>query len=223
MLLFADPTYKCRARSGLPKYLVILIYNLLHPVLSGAISASVSDEEVIDKYMVTQDTQYFNVLYDRYSDKVYAKCISMLRDEMMAEDAVQDIFMKVLLSLSKFKQNSRFSTWLYSISYNFCIDVIRRKKKQNMYITDMDDMSNLEGVVDDEDDSDILETNVRQMKVVLEQMKASDKAVLLMKYQDDMSIKDMTYVLDKTESAVKMKIKRAKEKFRMHHKELYTV
>lgn len=200
-----------------------MIYNLLHPVLSGAISASVSDEEVIDKYMVTQDTQYFNVLYDRYSDKVYAKCISMLRDEMMAEDAVQDIFMKVLLSLSKFKQNSRFSTWLYSISYNFCIDVIRRKKKQNMYITDMDDMSNLEGVVDDEDDSDILETNVRQMKVVLEQMKASDKAVLLMKYQDDMSIKDMTYVLDKTESAVKMKIKRAKEKFRMHHKELYTV
>ena len=172
-------------------------------------------------YLESQNTAYFNVLYDRYSDKVFAKCVSMLKDEMRAEDAVQDIFMKVLLNLSKFKMNARFSTWLYAIAYNFCIDKIRRRRKERDIVTDVEDINNYEGYVDDDDDRDILETNVVQMKHILEQMKVSDKAVLFMKYQDDMSIKEMTEVLDLSESAIKMKIKRAKEKFRKQYSLLY--
>lgn len=197
-----------------------MILNLLNPILSGAVDKTASDEEIVRKYLSSQNTSYFNILYDRYTNKVYAKCISMLKDEMMAEDAVQDIFMKVLLNLSKFKENSRFSTWLYSITYNFCIDKIRRRKKEREYITAVEDIQNLDGI-DDEEDNDILETNVLQMKVVLEKMKATDRAMLLMKYQDDLSIKDMTLILDKSESAVKMSLKRAKEKFRKQYKLLY--
>ena len=198
-----------------------MIFNLLNPVLSGAVDAASSDEDLVNLYLESQNTAYFNVLYDRYSDKVFAKCISMLKDESTAEDAVQDIFMKVLLNLSKFKMNARFSTWLYSISYNFCIDKIRRRKKERDLVTDVDDINNYEGVVDEDDDSDILETNVVQMKHILEQMKVSDKAVLFMKYQDDLSIKEMTEILNLSESAIKMKIKRAKEKFRKKYTLLY--
>lgn len=194
-----------------------MILNLLNPVVSGAIDATISDEELIQKYLATQKTRYFNVLYDRYTNKVYAKCISMLKDETQAEDAVQEIFMKVLLSVSKFKQESKFSTWLYSVTYNYCIDLIRRRKKKQSKEIEVDDMGNLEGVPDDNNDSDILETHVAQMKIILDTLREDDKAVLLMKYMDDMSIKDMTDVLDQTESAVKMRIKRAKEKFRRQY------
>jgi RNA polymerase sigma-70 factor (ECF subfamily) len=144
----------------------------------------------------------------------------MLKDQMMAEDAVQDIFMKVLLNLSKFKADSKFSTWLYSITYNFCIDKIRRRKKERSMVTDVEDMGNL-NVPEEEDDRDIIETNVKQMKHILDTMKVKDKAILLMKYQDEMSIRDMTLVLEKSESAIKMSIKRAKEKFREQYKLLY--
>lgn len=194
-----------------------MILNLLNPIVSGAIDATISDEELIQKYLASQKTKYFNVLYDRYNNKVYAKCISMLKEETQAEDAVQEIFIKVLLSVSKFKQESKFSTWLYSVTYNYCIDLIRRRKKKKLNEIEVDDLGNLEGVPDNDNDSDILETHVTQMKIILDTLREDDKAVLLMKYMDDMSIKDMTEVLEQTESAVKMRIKRAKEKFRRQY------
>lgn len=198
-----------------------MILNLLHPIVSGSVSSSLSDEDLIEKYKASQQTAFFDVLYERYSDKVYAKCISMLKDNGLAEDAVQDIFMKVLLSISKFRGASKFSTWLYSITYNFCIDKIRRRNKRRSLVKEVDDIGNLDGVSEDAGDGELLETSVRQMKAVLDKLKAGDKAVLLMKYQDEMTIKDMTLVLDMSESAIKMKIKRAKERFKREHRVLF--
>jgi RNA polymerase sigma factor (sigma-70 family) len=169
-----------------------------------------SDEEAVSLYLDTQNVNYFNLLYDRYNEKVYAKCISMLKEEELAEDAVQEIFVKVLLNFSKFSNKSKFSTWLYSITFNYCIDAIRKKQKGNEVAFD-------DGRMDIEDDSlfeaEIMEVSVIRLKEVLDDMNADDKSVLLMKYQDDMSIRDMAEVLNKSESAIKMQILRAKERF----------
>lgn len=197
-----------------------MIINLLNPVISGATSKSISDEEAIEAYLETQNVNYFNILYDRYSKKVFGKCYSLLKSEAKAEDAVQEIFVKVLLNLSKFSGRSKFSTWLYSITYNFCIDVIRKNKK-NVGVL-VDDMGIYGEVIEDEiEDSEIMETNVLRLKEVLNVLPSGDKAILLMKYQDEFSIKEICRIIDKSESAVKMKIKRAKEKFIKTYKELY--
>ncbi|MEM9548414.1 MAG: RNA polymerase sigma factor [Bacteroidota bacterium] len=197
-----------------------MIINLLNPVISGAASKSISDEEAIELYLETQNTSYFNILYERYSQKVFGKCYSLLKSEAKAEDAAQEIFVKVLLNLSKFSGKSKFSTWLYSITYNFCIDAIRKNKK-NVGVL-VDDIGRYgEEVEDDIDDSEIMETNVMRLKEVLNIIPAGDKAILLMKYQDEFSIKEICNIIDKSESAVKMKIKRAKEKFLKTYRELY--
>lgn len=179
-----------------------------------------TDEEAIALYLETQNANYFNILYDRYSSKVFGKCFSLLKSESRAQDAAQEIFVKVLLNLSKFSGKSKFSTWLYSITYNFCIDMIRKNKK-NIGVL-VDDISAYgDEVVDEIDDSEIMEKNVVRLKKVLDEIPAGDKAILLMKYQDDFSIKDICGILNKSESAVKMKIKRAKEKFVKTYKALY--
>jgi RNA polymerase sigma-70 factor (ECF subfamily) len=197
-----------------------LIINLLNPVISGAASKSISDEEAIEAYLESQNSNYFDILYDRYSRKVFGKCYSLLKSEAKAEDAAQEIFVKVLLNLSKFTGRSKFSTWLYSITYNFCIDTIRKNKK-NVGVL-VDDMGIYGEHVEEEiDDSELLETNVFRLKEVLNIIPAGDKAILLMKYQDEFSIKEICGIIDKSESAVKMKIKRAKEKFIKTYKELY--
>lgn len=61
-----------------------------------------SDEELIRHYLETQDSGYFDQLYEKYSTKVFSKCISLLKDEGRAQDATQDIFLKIFLNLSKF-------------------------------------------------------------------------------------------------------------------------
>lgn len=84
--------------------------NLLFPLLNTDISSDVSDEEVVRLYLETQNVAYFNILYDRYSGKIFAKCLSLLKSESEAQDATQDVLMKILLNLSKFGGKSRFST-----------------------------------------------------------------------------------------------------------------
>lgn len=211
--------YECPKRCYETRTPVII--NLLNPVISGAVNSALSDEELIELYLQNQKVQYFNVLYDRYSRKVFGKCYSILKSEAKAEDASQEVFMKVLLNLSKFSGRSKFSSWLYSITYNFCIDTIRREKKQvGELVEDINQLG--DGLEDTIEDSAIMETNVARLRVVLDKLHAGDKAILLMKYLEDFSIKEICDVLNKSESAVKMKIKRAKEKFVIIYKEVYS-
>jgi RNA polymerase sigma factor (sigma-70 family) len=170
-----------------------------------------SDSEIVREYLRTQNSSYFSMLYRKYSGKVYGKCISILKQEDEARDAVQDIFVKIMLNLGNFGEKSQFSTWIYSITYNFCIDVIRKKKKDKTLFSE--DIERAPDVAADEvPDQYLLEMDMKYLKQVLEELPTGDKMILLMKYQDDMSIKEIADILDKTESAIKMKIKRAKHK-----------
>jgi RNA polymerase sigma factor (sigma-70 family) len=170
-----------------------------------------SDSEIVREYLHTQNSSYFSMLYRKYSGKVYGKCISILKHEDEARDAVQDIFVKIMLNLGNFGEKSQFSTWIYSITYNFCIDVIRKKKKdKTLFSEDIERAPDV--AADDVPDEYLLEMDMKYLKQVLEELPTGDKMILLMKYQDDMSIKEIADILDKTESAIKMKIKRAKHK-----------
>jgi RNA polymerase sigma factor (sigma-70 family) len=179
--------------------------------LSAACHRGMEDLEIILTYLDTQAEPCFTLIYNRYSAKVYAKCLSLLKNEALARDATQEIFTKIFLNLARFGQRSRFSTWVYSITYNYCIDFLRKQqKKQALFSDELDDPPDL---ADQEvPDYQLLEMEVQLLKKVLDDIPAGDKAVLLMKYQDDMSIRDMAEVLDKSESAIKMKLKRAKAK-----------
>jgi RNA polymerase sigma-70 factor (ECF subfamily) len=178
------------------------------------------DLEVIHSFLEHQASRCFDLLYERYSQKIYAKCISLLKSEALAKDATQEIFVKIFLNLSRFGEKSRFSTWVYSITYNYCIDYLRRKKKHQALFSD--ELENAPDIADDEvSDKVILEMEISKLKVVMDEIPAGDKAILLMKYQDGMSIKEIAEILDKTESAIKMKIKRAKAKAQKVKNELF--
>jgi len=179
----------------------------------------ISDLEVIERYLNTRDSSYFGILYKRYSSKVYAKCISLLKDEARAEDAAQEIFTKIYLNLAKFTGKSKFSTWIYSITYNYCIDVIRKNKKNKNVFSD--EMERAPDVIDDVEDQELLLMRVDRLKIVLDKIPAGDRAILLMKYNEDFSIIEIAETLDKSESAVKMKIMRAKQKAKAVYNDLF--
>ncbi len=177
------------------------------------------DIDLIRRYLATKETRHFTLLYRRYSGKVYGECISLLREEHLARDAAQDIFMKIFLNLGQFGEQAKFSTWVYSITYNYCIDVLRKKKKTGDIFSD--DMERLPDVLEEVHDEALLTMQSDRLRVVLDNIPIGDKAILLMKYQDDLQIKDIAKMLNKTESAIKMKIKRAKHKAQMIYDDLY--
>lgn len=187
----------------------------LFGLLSKSNRKTLTDEEVVKEYLMTSNNYYFEILYKRYSSKVFGKCLTLLRDDFKAQDATQDIMMKILLNLSKFGGKSKFSTWIYSITYNFCIDQIRKSKKDKSDL--VENLNELADIEDEVSDKLLLEVKLDQLKVICDELPIADKSILMMKYMDNMSIKDISEIIDKTESAVKMKIKRAKEKFIRRH------
>lgn len=156
------------------------------------------------------------MLYARYSDKVYAKCLYMLKDEVRAQDLAQEIFLKVYLYLPKFVAKSSFSTWLYSITYNQCIDAIRKAKKERSIFVITAEFT--KEFFTTESDQDIYkELKLDQLEDIINRLPIKDKALILMKYKQEMSVRDIAEALGKTESAVKMSLKRAKDKARANY------
>jgi RNA polymerase sigma-70 factor (ECF subfamily) len=195
--------------------------NLLNAVICGVIRPDITDEEIVVEYLKTQNMRYFDILYNRYSGKVLAKCKTILKDSDVAKDLMQDIFMKVLTSIASFKSQSKFSTWLYSITYNTCIDETRRLKK---YTFEKDDI--LSKLADEDlnekiDEEIIFSLKVTQIEKILGMINVEDKSILLMKYTDDLPINEISSILNKSESAIKMKLLRARERFLKTYKQEY--
>ncbi|GLU57080.1 RNA polymerase sigma factor [Dyadobacter frigoris] len=171
-----------------------------------------TDEDLVKLYVQTQRNSYFEKLYERYATRVYQKCLFFVKDSAKAEDLTHDIFFKLILRLSTFREDAKFSTWLYSITYNHCMDQLRSYKRSGEISYD----ESVE-VADDTDlntlfDHDDVET--RKFQHAMDQLNVDEKGLLLMKYADELSIRDIAEILKVTESSVKMRLLRTKEKFR---------
>jgi RNA polymerase sigma-70 factor (ECF subfamily) len=174
---------------------------------------NLSDEDLVKAIVKKNDTLLFGILYDRFDKLVYNKCRGFSRSDDEAEDLTQDIFLKLFVKLNTFKGRSKFSTWLYAFTYNHCVNYVNRStaKKIEKQSVDADNLKDDYYDSDDNDDS-IRNLKVEKLKEALEKISPEEKMILLLKYQDSLSIKDLTGVLDIGESAVKMRLKRAKEK-----------
>jgi len=173
----------------------------------------ISDEVLVEAIVNTNNTLLFETLYDRYAGLVYNKCYGFAKDGDEAKDLTQDVFLKLFVKLASFKGKSKFSTWLYAFTYNHCVNYVTRNtaKKFEKQSVDYKDIENLSDDYD-EDDPSFLNMKVEKLKVALELISPEEKMILLLKYQDYLSIKEIESALGIGESAVKMRIKRAKDK-----------
>ena len=172
-----------------------------------------SDEDLVKAIVSSNDTLLFEILYDRYDKVVYNKCYGFSKSEDEAEDLTQDIFLKLFVKLKTFKGKSKFSTWLYAFTYNHCVNYVNRStakkiEKQSVGTENIEDKYYNPEV----DDKSINLLRVEKLNEALEQISPEEKMILLLKYQDNLSIKELTEAFDIGESAVKMRLKRAKEK-----------
>ncbi|MPR33844.1 sigma-70 family RNA polymerase sigma factor [Cytophagaceae bacterium SJW1-29] len=176
-----------------------------------------SDEELVHRFIITQRNLFFEELYRRYADKVYRKCLSFVKDSARAEDFTHDIFLKLILKLGTYKEDARFSTWLYSITYNYCMDQLRiNKKRSEVYAEEeleIPDDTNLDMAFEEPD------VEIRRLNEALNYLHTEEKGILMMKYQDDLSIREIAQAFRITESAVKMRLLRSREKLRTRYLE----
>jgi RNA polymerase sigma factor (sigma-70 family) len=166
-----------------------------------------SDEEIVHLIMNSGNQELFEVLYSRYFKKVKDKCYSFLKDSKQAEEFANDILTKAYEKIPGFKGNSSFSSWLYSITYNYCIDYLRVKKK--LHYPNWNSSNEIPEIID-ETEADFEEANYENLLTILELVHPEEKVLLLMKYQENHPIKHIAKTLRISEDAVKMRLKRAR-------------
>lgn len=91
--------------------------------------ARLSDSELIERYRYSYDNAYIGELYQRYSHMLFGVCLKYLKDEEKSKDVVMDVFEKVLKDLKKHDVKN-FRTWVYSVTKNECLMLLRSTKRK---------------------------------------------------------------------------------------------
>lgn len=170
---------------------------------------TISDFDIIQRIVKGNEKHLFSVIYDRYAKLIYNRCYGFASTNAEAKDLTQDVFVKAYLKLNTFTENISFKSWFYTLAYRFCVNYVNRNKEKKIehFSKDIDEVNELDFNVDDED---IYSMEVERLKKALNLISPDNKMILLLKYQDDVSIKELALSLDISESAVKMRLKRAK-------------
>lgn len=163
--------------------------------------------------------QLLNELYNRYAGKIYYKCLSMVKDGTLAQDLAHDVFIKVVTNLHKYKGTADLSFWIYAITYNHCVNHLRKARRLRF--------DPIEETAEPADDGEheltekiVRDLKLTQLKRLIRMLKPDEEVILLMRYQDGMSIKQIARILELGESAVKMRLKRVRNRLAEGYNEL---
>jgi len=154
---------------------------------------------------------YFAFLVEKYQDKAYNLCYKILRNKEEARDSAQEAFIKAYEALPGFRLDSAFSTWFYRIIYNTCISKIRKERFNTGFEPEdavWNDFSN--------DNEAISNLNVEDMRKLLKGAYAvlnPDEIFLAEQfYREECSIEELAGMTGLTQSNIKVKLFRARQK-----------
>ncbi|MCB7481351.1 RNA polymerase sigma factor [Christiangramia sediminis] len=170
-----------------------------------------TDQYLIDK-VLNGNTNAFGELVDRYQNFVFTIAIRILKVSEEAEEVAQDSFIKAYDSLSTFRGESKFSTWLYRIVYHKSLDRIKLNRRHRTYeineeITE-DSLDHIENGLEfmlSEERSSIIQKCVAQLP-------EEEAAIISLYYFDEQSVKEIAQVTDLTEDNIKIKLYRSRKK-----------
>lgn len=179
--------------------------------------SKLNDDKIVNLFFQEKDLLYFYNIRERYNTKVYRKCQSILEDESLSEDITNEIFIILFLTLDRYKNKFRFSTFVYKTIYRYLIYVTGIKLDKKLLYKKYE----IELSFDFDVDNFLIEVYTQNVIDLLNELDLLEKIILLMKYQDCLSVKEICNILTLDESTVKLMIKFAKDKIRFLYKEKY--
>ncbi|TBW26484.1 RNA polymerase sigma factor [Gramella sp. KN1008] len=170
-----------------------------------------TDQQLIDD-ILAGDSSAFGELVDRYQNFVFTIAIRMLKVSEEAEEVAQDSFIKAFDSLSGFRGESKFSTWLYRIVYHKALDRIKKNKRQQTCeiieeITD-DSLDHIENGLE----YMLSEERSRVINDCIKMLPEEEAAIISLYYFEEQSVKEIAEVTNLTEDNIKIKLYRSRKK-----------
>ncbi|MFC0190472.1 RNA polymerase sigma factor SigW [Fictibacillus aquaticus] len=163
------------------------------------------------------DRDAYEGIVDLFKDKIYQLCYRMTGNRHEAEDLAQEAFLRAYMNIDKYNGDYKFSTWLFRIATNLCIDRLRKKKPDysldaEVPGTDGATMYSQLATKEPLPEEKVTESEKR-MELQTEIMKLPEKyrTAILMKYMEDMSLEEISKAMDIPVPTVKTRIHRGRE------------
>jgi RNA polymerase sigma-70 factor, ECF subfamily len=182
-----------------------------------------TDDLTLVKRVRSGDQRAFKLLVERYQRKVYAVALGMVKDREEALDISQEAFVKVFKYLDHFKGDSSFYTWLYRITANICIDVLRKKGGATREHVELDEaigMDTAEANIGalgsrlgtNPQKSALRKELAQKIQEALEQVPEKHRAILLLREVEGMSYEDLARTLEIPKGTVMSRLFHARAK-----------
>lgn len=155
-----------------------------------------TDEMLVDMYIKGNDNA-FDVLMKRYESKVYSYIYYSVKNQELAEDLFQEVFMKIIVHLrsGKYQENGKFYAWVMRVAHNLIIDTFRKDIDEKIISNDETEQDLFNdpslAVNDNREQEMIKEQMVSDIKELIAKLPESQRQVLLMRYYEDMSFKEI--------------------------------
>jgi len=177
------------------------------------------DENTIIEGMARGDQRAFRELVERYKKKVYYLALDMAGNAVDAEDISQEVFLKVYRSFSTFRRGAKLGSWLYRVTYNAAIDHLRSKGAVPEPVDDQVLESRsaggaglAQGRMPDPAAAAEASDLQRRIARALEKVSPQEKAVFLLRHNEDLMLKDIAETLGLSIGSVKSYLFRAVHK-----------
>jgi len=162
--------------------------------------------------IIAGNARAYAFLVEKHKEMVFSIALKILHNREDAEEVAQDAFVKAYQSLSGFKNEAKFSTWLYRIVYNSAISKVRKKKLE---LSPLDD-STINNYSDDNMDSNFFlveePDQFELLQKALQSLPEDENVIVSLFYQNDHSIEDISAITGLTVANVKVKLHRIRKK-----------
>ena len=177
-----------------------------------------TNEKELIRRVLDGDHTAFAEIVSLHEDKVFRLCLRMTGNREDAEDLAQEAFVKAWRGLRFYKQEAAFSTWLYRLTSNVCIDFLRQKKRRvAQSLTLQDEEQTLIEIPDPAPapDEQAQTQEVRHcIAAAMGQLEEESRLVLMLRVVDELSYDEIAQITDLKVGTVKSRLARAREKLR---------
>ena len=162
----------------------------------------------------------YEALLKRYKNGIYSMIYQMIRNREETEDLVQETFIKAFNSLEKYNKNYAFSTWLYRITVNKCMDYLRKRKRKEHYEVELDKEEGLKlkGLAMNSADSGYQNTERQELQEIIQKVLNSlpekYRVILVLREIEELSYQEIARVMKVSVSKVKVLLFRARQKIK---------
>ncbi|MCK0178006.1 RNA polymerase sigma factor [Flavobacteriaceae bacterium S0862] len=171
-----------------------------------------TNDQVYIQAILEGDTNAFTVLVDRYKDLVYTLALRMMKHTEEAEEAAQDTFVKAYKSLNKFKGDSKFSTWIYRVAYNTCLDRLKKNKRQQYTVEINEYTEHQVKTLDNALDQIEAKEKEQTIQDCLALLPSEDSFLLTLYYFEELSLEEIGKIVSLKPNNVKVKLFRSRKK-----------